>query len=79
MMQFNVGDIAVDEVHEERVGEVMSYGEEEPGGPSYYFLRPLGGGQEWTAPPQYVRPATAYEILRAKNRALNKATGSRPQ
>lgn len=78
---FEVGNVVVDEVHDDRVGEIMSRADEdagELGKVSYYFLRPLGGGCEWTAPPQYLRAATPYEILRAKNAAANRATESRP-
>ncbi|MFE4493122.1 hypothetical protein ACFRKD_11785 [Streptomyces niveus] len=42
-----------------RIGEVM--GSEGP----YLQLRPLGGGREWDADPERVRPATAHERLSA--------------
>ncbi|MEU9975937.1 hypothetical protein [Streptomyces sp. NPDC051014] len=37
----------------------------------YVLLRPLGGGREWEARPESVRPATAGERLAAEVRAAN--------
>lgn len=47
------------------IGEVM--GSEGP----YLQLRPLGGGREWDAEPDRVRPATAAERLSAAVAAAN--------
>ncbi|MEV7321760.1 hypothetical protein [Streptomyces sp. NPDC093970] len=49
----------------DRVGEYR--GESGP----YVLLRPLGGGREWEAHPESVRPATAEERLGAEVRAAN--------
>jgi hypothetical protein len=54
-----VGEMAID-VARGRVGVVM-----DREGP-YVQLRPLGGGREWDARPEDVRPATAAEQLSAK-------------
>ncbi|MFF3819388.1 hypothetical protein ACFYYD_22790 [Streptomyces bluensis] len=48
-----------------RIGEVM--GAEGP----YLQLRPLGGGREWDAEPDRVRPATTAERLSAAVAAAN--------
>ncbi|MGW7419693.1 DUF7848 domain-containing protein [Streptomyces sp. NPDC054813] len=37
----------------------------------YALLRPLGGGREWEARPESIRPATAEERLSAEVRAAN--------
>ncbi|MEV0470577.1 hypothetical protein [Streptomyces prunicolor] len=37
----------------------------------YAMLRPLGGGREWEAPPEAVRPATPQERLIASVKAAN--------
>ncbi|GAA2790704.1 hypothetical protein [Streptomyces showdoensis] len=37
----------------------------------YAMLRPLGGGREWQADPELVRPATQDERLSAGVRAVN--------
>ncbi|MER8042526.1 hypothetical protein [Streptomyces sp. NPDC094032] len=43
----------------------------------YAMLRPLGGGREWQADPERVRPATPEERLSAGVRAANaRATAS---
>jgi hypothetical protein len=54
-----VGELAMDAALG-RVGVVM--GRDGP----YVQLRPLGGGREWDARPEDVRPATAAEQLSAK-------------
>ena len=36
------------------------------------FLRPVGGGVEWSAAPAQLRPATVAEELSAKNAAVNR-------
>ncbi|MFG3025929.1 hypothetical protein ACGFZQ_46855 [Streptomyces sp. NPDC048254] len=38
----------------------------------YALLRPLGGGREWEARPESIRPATAEERLSAEVRAANR-------
>ncbi|MET9734271.1 hypothetical protein ABZZ79_27630 [Streptomyces sp. NPDC006458] len=48
-----------------RVGRVMGFL-----GP-YVQLRPLGGGREWDAQPERLRPATSEEILSAGVAAAN--------
>ncbi|GAA3393258.1 hypothetical protein [Streptomyces roseoviridis] len=40
----------------------------------YAMLRPLGGGREWQADPEKVRPATPAERLSAGVRAANERT-----
>ncbi|MDT9691868.1 hypothetical protein Q5762_26755 [Streptomyces sp. P9(2023)] len=52
-----------------RVGEYR--GEAGP----YAMLRPVGGGREWQADPERVRPATAAERLSAGVRAANERAG----
>ncbi|CAM5228686.1 hypothetical protein SCALM49S_03723 [Streptomyces californicus] len=37
----------------------------------YWSLRPVGGGTEWEAEPQRVRPALLMEQLRARTARLN--------
>jgi len=54
-----VGELVLDEVRG-AIGVVM--GHEGP----YVQLRPVGGGREWDARLESVRPATAGERLRAK-------------
>ncbi|MGW5070215.1 hypothetical protein ACWEQJ_29660 [Streptomyces cyaneofuscatus] len=53
------------DVHNDRVGEFRGIA-----GP-YWSLRPLGGGAEWEAEPEYVRPADRMERLRAKAARAN--------
>ncbi|MFG2403123.1 hypothetical protein ACGFR8_02090 [Streptomyces brevispora] len=50
----------VDSSHNNRVGEFRG-----ASGP-YWSLRPIGGGPEWEACPEYVRPATRDERLSAR-------------
>jgi len=38
----------------------------------YAMLRPVGGGREWQADPERIRPATADERLAAALKAANK-------
>lgn len=58
------GTVVVDE-QQGRIGEVMdAVGR-------YLQLRPLGGGLEWDADPEHVRPATPDERLRAAVSAVN--------
>ncbi|MGW4912497.1 DUF7848 domain-containing protein [Streptomyces sp. NPDC004270] len=42
----------------------------------YALLRPLGGGREWEARPESVRPATAEERLSAEVRAVNRRSST---
>lgn len=58
------GTVVRDE-QRDRIGEVM--GAEGP----YLQLRPLGGGREWDAEPDRVRPATTAERLSAGVAAAN--------
>jgi hypothetical protein len=55
-----VGALVVDTGHADRIGYVM--GHEGP----YVQLRPPGGGREWDADPEKIRPATDTEALRAR-------------
>nr|WP_329452914.1 hypothetical protein [Streptomyces sp. NBC_01724] len=52
-----------------KVGVVMGHV-----GP-YVQLRPPGGGREWDAPPQEVRPPTSAEELSAKVAVANRSWG----
>ncbi|WP_328695849.1 MULTISPECIES: hypothetical protein [unclassified Streptomyces] len=54
------GALLVDRGRNDRVGEFRG-----AAGP-YWSLRPIGGGPEWEALPEYVRPATRDERLRAR-------------
>ncbi len=54
------GALLVDQARNDRVGEFRGVS-----GP-YWSLRPIGGGPEWEALPEYVRPATRDERLRAR-------------
>uniref|UniRef100_A0AAU2W0R0 Uncharacterized protein n=1 Tax=Streptomyces sp. NBC_00008 TaxID=2903610 RepID=A0AAU2W0R0_9ACTN len=54
------GALLVDRGRNDRVGEFRGIA-----GP-YWSLRPIGGGPEWEALPEYVRPATRDERLRAR-------------
>jgi hypothetical protein len=49
-----------------RVGVIMGAGNCE------VYLRPIGGGCEWSVKPEFVRPATRAEELSAKNAAANR-------
>jgi hypothetical protein len=60
----DVGELVYDTT-QDRVGEVMDY----QGGRA--VLRPSGGGIEWEAAPQELRPADAYDRLRARVNELN--------
>ncbi|MGN5633015.1 hypothetical protein [Streptomyces sp. AC154] len=55
-----VGALLVDRGRNDRVGEFRG-----ASGP-YWSLRPVGGGPEWEAIPEYVRPATRDERLHAR-------------
>ncbi|WP_309505938.1 hypothetical protein [Streptomyces pyxinae] len=50
---------------QDRVGEFRG---EESG---IWFLRPMGGGTEWTADPADVRPADPEQRIRAKTARAN--------
>ncbi|MEU8627619.1 hypothetical protein [Streptomyces sp. NPDC048669] len=50
----------VDSSRNDRVGEFRG-----ASGP-YWSLRPIGGGPEWEAVPEFIRPATRDERLRAR-------------
>ncbi|MDX3690623.1 hypothetical protein [Streptomyces europaeiscabiei] len=43
----------------------------------YAMLRPVGGGREWEADPETLRPATAAERIGAQVRAANQRTKRR--
>lgn len=58
------GDFLYDVVAR-KVGEYRG-----PAGP-YAMLRPIGGGREWQADPEKVRPATRDERITAGVRAVN--------
>ncbi|WP_299530355.1 hypothetical protein [uncultured Streptomyces sp.] len=53
------GTVVVDTGRQDRIGEFKGFS-----GP-YWSLRPLGGGREWEAEPDHVRPATPEERMRA--------------
>ncbi|MER7841306.1 hypothetical protein ABTY98_36855 [Streptomyces sp. NPDC096040] len=55
-------------VYDTRMNKVGEY--QGKAGP-YASLRPLGGGREWEARPESIRPATAEERLSAEVRAAN--------
>ncbi|WP_327700474.1 hypothetical protein [Streptomyces sp. NBC_00459] len=55
-----VATLLIDTEHGDRIGYVM--GHEGP----YVQLRPPGGGTEWDASPDRLRPADAKEALRAR-------------
>ncbi|MEU9203017.1 hypothetical protein [Streptomyces sp. NPDC048332] len=61
----SAGALVVDQGRKDRVGEFRGVS-----GP-YWSLRPLGGGPEWEATPENVRPATAGERLSALNAEQN--------
>lgn len=60
-----VGSTAYDSAHDS-VGVVMARSGNQ------VFLRPMGGGLEWTTAPEHVRQATVAEELSAKNAAVNR-------
>ncbi|WP_373681625.1 hypothetical protein [Streptomyces sp. b94] len=60
-----LGALVVDTGRGDRVGEFRGVV-----GP-YWSLRPVGGGTEWEAEPQRVRPALLMEQLRARTARLN--------
>ncbi|MDP9951402.1 hypothetical protein [Streptomyces vinaceus] len=60
-----LGVLVVDTGRGDRVGEFRGVA-----GP-YWSLRPVGGGTEWEAEPQRVRPALLMEQLRARTARLN--------
>ncbi|MFF5773671.1 hypothetical protein ACFY8V_01245 [Streptomyces californicus] len=60
-----LGALVVDTGLGDRVGEFRGVA-----GP-YWSLRPVGGGTEWEAEPQRVRPALLMEQLRARTARLN--------
>ncbi len=60
-----LGALVVDTGRGDRVGEFRGIA-----GP-YWSLRPVGGGTEWEAEPQRVRPALLMEQLRARTARLN--------
>ncbi|WP_319673744.1 hypothetical protein [Streptomyces sp. ME18-1-4] len=62
--QFETGSVVYDP-RSDRVGEYRG-----KAGP-YALLRPLGGGREWEARPESIRPATPGERLSAGVRAAN--------
>ncbi|MEU3610760.1 hypothetical protein ABZ725_00385 [Streptomyces sp. NPDC006872] len=62
--QFETGTVVYDP-RSDRVGEYRG-----KAGP-YALLRPLGGGREWEARPEAIRPATPAERLAAGVRAAN--------
>ncbi|WP_410537896.1 hypothetical protein [Streptomyces sp. KL2] len=59
-----VGSVARD-LRDGRIGDVMDVH------PGRVWLRPLGGGREWDAKPDDVRPLTAHEQLSARLAAAN--------
>ncbi|MER5434288.1 hypothetical protein [Streptomyces sp. NPDC002588] len=62
--QFETGTVVYDPASD-KVGEYQG-----KSGP-YALIRPLGGGREWEAPPESLRPATPGERLTASVRAAN--------
>lgn len=59
------GTLMVDVSRDNRVGEFRGVA-----GP-YWSLRPAGGGTEWEAEPEHVRPADPMERLHAWNARCN--------
>jgi hypothetical protein len=45
--------------------------------PGWVFLRPLGGGLEWQARREHVRPATASDLLAERLRSERSSAGER--
>nr|WP_079101210.1 hypothetical protein [Streptomyces pathocidini] len=64
--QPELGSLVIDTGDRNRVGVVMGHV-----GP-YVQLRPVGGGREWDAAPERVRPLTSREELSARLAARNK-------
>jgi hypothetical protein len=62
-----VNSLVVDMARNDKIGYVMG-----KVGP-YLQLRPPGGGLEWDADPEKVRPATGTEALRARVTEFNRA------
>ncbi|WTE47073.1 hypothetical protein OH768_45215 [Streptomyces sp. NBC_01622] len=62
-----INTLVVDTSRGDKIGYVM--GHEGP----YVQLRPPGGGVEWDAAPEEVRPASETELLRARVSELNHA------
>ncbi|WUN12926.1 hypothetical protein OHA74_10845 [Streptomyces phaeochromogenes] len=62
-----VDALVVDTSKEDKIGYVMGHE-----GPCVQ-LRPPGGGLEWDANPDRVRPASETEVLRARVTELNRA------
>ncbi|MCJ1680538.1 hypothetical protein MTF65_24955 [Streptomyces sp. APSN-46.1] len=48
------------------VGVLARYGVLTDAFPGTPYVRPLGGGREWTANPEYLRPAHPMEISAAR-------------
>ncbi|MFH8405605.1 hypothetical protein ACH4FX_12630 [Streptomyces sp. NPDC018019] len=67
----NGGQIVFDTA-QRRVGRVM----DKVG--TYIQLRPLGGGREWDADPERLRPPTPRELLSARLAAANRDSESGP-
>lgn len=61
------GDVLYDEIRK-------TVGEFQDKEARYYLLRPIGGGREWTALPDVLRPATQAELLSARVKAANHAS-----
>ncbi|HEX5565622.1 MAG TPA: hypothetical protein VFY14_01550 [Streptomyces sp.] len=59
-----IGSVARD-TRNDRVGDVMDVHH------GRVYLRPLGGGREWEAPPHEVQPLTPREQLSARLAATN--------
>ncbi|SFL60227.1 hypothetical protein SAMN05192584_12271 [Streptomyces pini] len=60
------GDALYDEIRK-------TVGEFQDRDAAYYLLRPVGGGREWAALPEVLRPATQAELLSARVKAANRA------
>ncbi|MFE2374903.1 hypothetical protein [Streptomyces sp. NPDC059398] len=67
----DLGALMVDTAHGNRTGEFRG-----PAGP-YWSLRPVGGGPEWEAAPEHVRPPTSAERLTAENARINARSRNR--
>ena len=70
--QFETGTVVYDP-RSDKVGEYQG-----KAGP-YVLLRPVGGGREWEARPESIRPATPGERLSAGVRAANSRSTQGPQ
>lgn len=60
-------------VHDEHTGRYDTVADTATS-PGLVFLRPLGGGREWTARREHLRPATTGELLETRLRTARATT-----